>query len=73
MPPSDQQIRFAQPNRFSFKPEDWPKWISRFSRYRRANRLDLDEDTRQVDALLFSMGPDSEELLASLSLSEQEA
>ena len=41
-------------------------WIQRFGRYRRATKLDTEEGERQVDALLYFMGEQSEGLFTSL-------
>ena len=66
-------VRFSAPAPFSFNPEDWPRWITRFKRYRRACRLDTEDADRQVDALLFAMGEASEEIFENLGLTAEEA
>ena len=58
--------KFSAPPPFSFKPKDWPSWNTRFSRYRRATKLDLDDGERQVDALLYAMGEQSEGIFESM-------
>ena len=65
--------RFSAPPPFSFNPEDWPRWITRFKRYRRACRLDMEDEDRQVDSLLFAMGEASEEIFENLELTAVEA
>ena len=44
-PPGVQAVSVANyqiplPEKFSFKPEDWPRWIRHFERFRKATRLD---------------------------------
>jgi hypothetical protein len=63
-------IRFAPPSNFSFKPEEWPQWIQRFGRYRRSGRLDEEEEDRQVDALLYAMGEQSEVIFETFHLGD---
>lgn len=64
--------RISPPSSFSFKPKDWPAWIQRFGRYRRAVKLDLDDQERQVDALLYAMGEQSENVFESLTFHGEE-
>ena len=66
-------LHFSPPGTFSFKPEDWQHWFNRFSRYRRAVRLDLEDEDRQVDALLYAMGEESEVVFSSLNLNAVES
>ena len=33
-------FQVSPPDKFSFKPENWPKWIQRFERFRKATGLD---------------------------------
>uniref|UniRef100_X1ZZB7 Retrotransposon gag domain-containing protein n=2 Tax=Capitella teleta TaxID=283909 RepID=X1ZZB7_CAPTE len=60
--------RFSAPAEFSFRPDDWPRWLTRYNRYRSAGRMDEEEGDRQVDALLYTMGEESENIFANLSL-----
>jgi len=74
VPPTPRtSARFSQPQQFSFKPEDWPRWSQRFARYRSAARLDLEDGDRQVNALLFAMGDESEAIFESFALSEAQS
>ena len=41
---------------FSLKPEDWPRWIKRFERFRKATDLDQKDGKNQVNSLIYSMG-----------------
>ena len=65
--------RHPPPAHFSFKPEDWPRWIARYGRYRRAVHLDTEDAARQVDALLWDMGEDSEEIFTNFGLTAEQA
>jgi len=64
--------QFSPPGEFSFKPKDWPSWIQRFNRYRRAVKLDCEDEVRQIDALLYAMGEKSENLFESLRLTTEQ-
>ena len=37
------------PEKFSFKPEDWTRWIRRFERFRKATGLDQKSGKNQVN------------------------
>ena len=58
------------PEKFSFKPEEWPKWILRFERFRLASGLSKEDEESQVNALIYSMGDEADEILQSFSLTE---
>ena len=49
-------IQVTPPEKFSFKPEEWPKWIQRFERFRKATRLDKESGKNQVSTLIYTMG-----------------
>ncbi|KAL7880825.1 hypothetical protein SRHO_G00030790 [Serrasalmus rhombeus] len=61
------------PDKFTFKAEDWPKWIKRFERFRIASGLETQADENQVNALIYAMGEEAEDILTSLHLSPAEA
>ncbi|XP_062855259.1 uncharacterized protein K02A2.6-like [Trichomycterus rosablanca] len=61
------------PEKFTFKAEDWPKWIKRFERFRIASGLETQADENQVNALIYAMGEEAEDILISLHLSPAEA
>ena len=44
------------PKPFSFKPEEWNKWIRRFERFRLAFGLDKKADAVQLTMLIYTMG-----------------
>ena len=64
----------APPERFNFShPEQWPKWIRRFERFRKASGLNEKDEERQVNTLVYSMGDDADDILRSFNLSSEDA
>ncbi|XP_062872210.1 uncharacterized protein K02A2.6-like [Trichomycterus rosablanca] len=61
------------PKKFTFRAEDWPKWIKRFESFRIASGLETQADKNQVNALIYAMGEEAEDILISLHLSPAEA
>ena len=60
------------PEKFDFsKPETWHKWIQRFDRFRSASGLDEKSGATQVNSLIYSMGPEADEIFASFDLSKE--
>ena len=53
-------------------PENWPKWIRRFERFRQASGLASKSEENQVNTLVYSMGDDADDILASFGMTEQE-
>ena len=47
-------FQVTPPKKFSFKPEDWPKWIQRFERFRKATGLDKQTGENQVNINLHN-------------------
>ena len=62
----------APPETFSFKPDEWPKWIRRFERFRKASGLDTKDEEAQVNTLIYSMGDKADDIFRSLNLSEDD-
>ena len=58
----------APPDKFSFKPNDWPKWIARFECFRIASELDKKPEETQVAALIYSMGDDTDGIFSALPM-----
>ncbi len=54
------------------KPESWEKWFKRFKRFRSASGLEANSEETQINTLLYSMGGESEEILASFGLSTEQ-
>ena len=66
------QFQVPAPENFSFKyPEEWPKWIKRFERYRLASGLDKKSSEVQVNALIYNMGDQADYILLSFGLSDE--
>ena len=58
--------------RFNFsKPKGWPSWISRFEQFRQASDLD-EHKQKQVSSLIFAMGVETEDILDSFRLSDDD-
>ena len=58
------------PDKFSFKPEEWQKWIRRFERFSLASGLNTKPQEEQVNALVYAMGDKADDILRSLTLSD---
>ncbi|KAL9967390.1 hypothetical protein ACROYT_G025604 [Oculina patagonica] len=73
-----QQISVANykvppPEKFNFKPEEWPRWIKRFERFRKATGLDQKDGDSQVNTLIYSMGEEADDIMVAFGLSTEEA
>ena len=65
--------QITPPERFDFnQPEEWPKWIRRFERFRQASGLKDKEPEAQVNTLIYAMGDEADDILSSLGLSAAE-
>ena len=51
------------PENFSFKPEDWIRWIRRFERVRKATGLDQKNGDNQVNTKVYSMGEEADDIM----------
>ena len=57
------------PGPFNFaKPEEWPKWLKRFERFRQASELCKKTEESQVNTLLYSMGEKADDILQSFNI-----
>ena len=60
-------FQIAPPEQFTFdQPEEWPKWIRRFERFRQASGLSAKEDPQQINTLIYCMGDAADGILTSL-------
>ena len=60
--------KFNPPSNFQFdKPNEWPEWRDRFSRYRLATKLNKDDGEVQVSALIYAMGNGAEHIYKSIT------
>ena len=58
---------------FSFlHPEQWPRWKQRFDQFRLASGLIAESEERQISMLLYSMGPDAQDVLETTSITAEE-
>ena len=55
------QYQVKPPEPFSFKAEEWTKWIKRFDRFRIASGMDAQDEENQVNALIYTMGEQEEQ------------
>ena len=61
------------PKPFEFaRPEEWPRWIKRFERYRVVTELNKKDGPTQVSTLIYAKGEKAEDVLTSLSMSADE-
>ena len=68
------EIRLQPPDKFDFKkPDDWSRWKRRFQQFRIASALDTQSDSKQICTLLYSMGEETEMVLASMNISESDS
>lgn len=59
--------------KFDFsQPEEWPKWIRRFERFRQASGIASKTEESQVNTLVYSMGDKADDILHSFHLSEED-
>ena len=64
-------VRLQPPSPFAFKtPDEWPRWKRRFEQFRLASGLASESDDRQVSTLLYCMGEEAEDILASTNIDE---
>ena len=65
------QVPAPKPFNFS-TPEEWPKWIRRFERFRQASGLSEKSSANQVNTLVYTMGDVADDILTSFGLSEED-
>ena len=57
----------------SFKrSEEWPKWIGRFETFRLASALDEKEKVTQLNALIYAMGDEADDITTGFALTDVE-
>lgn len=62
------------PEAFCFSsPTEWPKWKKRFERFRTSSGLIAKPEPHQIDALLYIMGDQAEDIYGTFQLSAEEA
>ena len=61
--------RLTPPAPFPFKsPDEWPQWKKHFEQFRTASGLAAEQDRKQVNTVLYTMGEEAEDTLASTRL-----
>ena len=66
-------VSLKPPGQFDFRrPDDWPRWKRRFTQYLEATGLKKEDVARKISTLLYCMGEDGDDVLASTSISEEE-
>ena len=64
------QLRTPEP--FDFKqPDNWPKWKKRFEQFRVASGLATEDESRQVNTLLYCLGEEADDVLASTNITDE--
>ena len=64
-------FQISPPQSFNFaQPDEWPRWIRRFERFREASGLKSKEQASQVNTLVYCMGDEADDILSSLGLSD---
>ena len=63
----------SPPDQFDFsQPNDWPKWVRRFERFRCTSGLTDKAETVQVHTLIYSMGDAADNVLKSFNVMTEE-
>ncbi|XP_037521850.1 uncharacterized protein K02A2.6-like [Rhipicephalus sanguineus] len=61
------------PTKLDFrKPEDWTRWHRRWERYRLISGLTGQDETTQINTLLYAMGEEAEDVLTALKLTDEQ-
>jgi len=62
----------TSPEPFTFSnPSEWSKWIKRFERFKSASGIK--EEADQINALVYLMGEQAEDILSSFNISDADA
>ena len=69
---SVESYQVPSPEKFSFKPKEWQKWIRRFERFRKATALDEKDLENQVSTLIYTMGEEAGDIFISFELSAEQ-
>ena len=65
-------FQVSPPDKFSFKPDEWPKWIQIFERFHKATGLDKQSDENQVNTLIYTMGDQADDVHISCELTQEQ-
>ena len=65
-------LQLKPPEPFNFKdPDNWPRWKRRFEQYRSASGLAAAGASSQINTLLYCLGEEAEDVLASTGISAE--
>ena len=68
------QYPVSPPGSFNFsQPQEWPKWIRHFERFRTPAKLAAKDEEAQVNMLIYTMGDKADDTLRSFKLSDADA
>ena len=62
----------APPEKFSFRPNDWPKWLQRWERFRVASELTKKPEETQTATFIYSMGEDADDIFSTFPLTAED-
>ena len=63
--------QISPPDKFNFRePDKWLVWIRRFQRFSQASGLTEEGEESQVNALIYCMGSEADDVMGSFSLSD---
>ena len=58
---------------FTFsQPDNWPRWIRRFERFRQASGLQSKSQESQINTLIYTVGDQADDILLYFQLSEED-
>ena len=63
-------FQVTPPQKFSFKPEEWPKWIQRFQRFRKAIGLNKQIGENQVNT--YTIGEQADDTFISFEFTAKQ-
>ena len=69
---STMSLRVQLPEKFDFRKGEWAKWSRRFERFRHASGLVKDDETSQINTLIYAKGDQVDDILTSFNLTEEE-
>ena len=66
-------VQLSPPQNFNFKkPDEWQRWRRHFEQFRSASGLSAADKERQISTLLYCLGQDAEEVLASTGITTEQ-
>ena len=66
-------LRLQPPEPFQFaRPDSWARWKCRYEQFRVAAGISGEDERRQVNTLLYCLGPEAEDVLTSTGISSKE-